>query len=229
MRKIKSFDCTTIYFIIICIVAVAIFALPYLLRIPFIYAFFKNYISVFNSSEYKTTFIELLGAIFGAFLGVTGAIWVQNIANKQASNEQIENNAHLIYDDIKIAMDLIVCIFSEFHEGEIMPELPINGRMTNVFRNQLNIHRFLIIPEWRQTVLSLSRVLEPSELRDLLNIYNDLSQLASAKNLNNNFELSSFYSTMHSYLDKSSLTSHQISIDKKTERLINSIKKIAKI
>ena len=90
MRKIKSFDCTTLYFIIICIVAVAIFALPYLLRIPFIYAFFKNYISVFKNSEYKTTFIELLGAIFGAFLGVTGAIWVQNIANKQAETKQFE-------------------------------------------------------------------------------------------------------------------------------------------
>ena len=81
-----------IYFFIACFVAILFLAIPLLLRCSCIYDLVWEYLSVFRNTEYKGIYIETIGALFGAFLGVTGAVWAQNLAIKQSKEEEIRTN-----------------------------------------------------------------------------------------------------------------------------------------
>lgn len=80
MKKKKSIS--TIYFIIICVIALLFILSPLVLRIPVVYDLVKWFLSAFKDNQYKNTYIGALGSIIGTFLAITGVIWTQKLIEK---------------------------------------------------------------------------------------------------------------------------------------------------
>ena len=201
MCKKKLFEPTNLYFIIVSLVAIVILILPILLQIPCVYSFVKNYLAVFKISDYKNTYIGTLGTIYGAFLGVTGAIWVQNIASKQTNKEKSKKIANVIYYDFQNAVEKIKEIVFEMNGEGVLLVLPNDDHAIAQFRTLLSKKRIRIIPEWRQTVLSICEYFEPDELRQALVIYSMLFEIVSISNVSaSKNDMIKLYSIMISML-----------------------------
>ena len=228
MNKKKWYKSTTLYFIVVCILAIIILALPLFLRCPGIYSIIKKYLSVFKSVEYKNTYIGTLGAIFGAFLGVTGAIWAQNIANKQSNKEILEKNARMVLMDFEIALEQVKTIVSKMWESDKMLSLPNDDAIIAHFKGCLFEHKISILPEWRQTLLSFSELLESFELRQALVVYNKLSEIEFACNVSpSKSELMSVFSKMISMIDSDNSETKNIRFIDEIDKIINQIRSVA--
>lgn len=228
MKKKKWYKSTTLYFTIVCIITLIIIALPLFLRCPSVYSLVKEYLSVFKSIEYKNTYIGTLGAVLGAFLGVTGAIWVQNIANKQSNRQELEKNARMVIKDCEIAFEQIKLIVSDMWEDEKMLDLSDDGAVVSRFNDCLSRYRFSIIPEWRQTLLSISELLESSELRQALIIYNNLSQIESIScKVPSRNELKTVFSKIITMIDSEESSSEAIIVKKEIQMVLDAINEVA--
>ena len=147
-----------IYFFIACFVAILFLAIPLLLRCSCIYDLVWEYLSVFRNTEYKGIYIETIGALFGAFLGVTGAVWAQNLAIKQSKEEEIRTKAQIIHDDLNNSLIGLKEIFQTDNKTlpKTMDELlhKAQNNSQDYMRRILEI-RVVVLSDWEQMVLSV--------------------------------------------------------------------------
>lgn len=173
---------TTLYFIFICVITFLFVISPLLFRITFIYEFARRYLSVFKNVDYKSTYIETLGAILGAFLAITGAIWTQNLASKYKKKNKTEKNTLIIYYDFKFAMDSITDILAEIYPLIKKNSLPEDESIINQFRRIKLKHKMYIDSNWRQLVADMHDELSANELREAQIMYSRLSVLSMNTN-----------------------------------------------
>lgn len=171
-------------FILSCIVALLFLCLPLVLRFDCVYSFISVFLSAFRNAEYKGLYVETLGALFGAFLGVIGAVWAQNLANEQSKSAEIEKNAQVIYADLKESLDCVSIITKadEFPKRKIdliRAVVHADEKVLQGFEQLVNDNRIIMLPDWKQMVLSIEQTLKSEELRVLLVSYTELSELSS--------------------------------------------------
>ena len=238
MKNRRGMHKTTIYFILICVITFLFVISPLLFRIAFIYELASRYLSVFKSVDFKSTYIEALGAILGAFLAITGAIWTQNIANKYEKKNKTEKDTLIIYYDFKFAMDGITEILAEIYPLIKKNSLPEDEAIINQFRKTKSKHKIYIDSNWRQLVAEMQDELSVDELREAQIMYSRLSMISM--NLNTSVSETSRKSDKDAYAlmiemcdieeSKSEGTvSYGISFDKKALSLIRKLKIIAHI
>lgn len=171
-----------IYFFIACFVAILFLAIPLLLRCSCIYDLVWEYLSVFRNTEYKGIYIETIGALFGAFLGVTGAVWAQNLAIKQSKEEEIRTKAQIIHDDLNNSLIGLKEIFQTDNKTlpKTMDELlhKAQNNSQDYMRRILEI-RVVVLSDWEQMVLSVGHRLDTVDRRLLLNTYSQLARISA--------------------------------------------------
>ena len=167
-----------------CIVAILFLCLPLVLRFDGVYSFISDFLSVFRNAEHKGLYVETLGALFGAFLGVIGAVWAQNLANEQSISAEIEKNTQVVYADLRDSLDCVNRITNDDMFPERKTDLTraitqADETVLQGFEQLVNNNRIIILPDWVQMVLSIGKTLNSEELRTLLIVYTELSELSS--------------------------------------------------
>lgn len=182
MRKRPKFNKLTVYFIIICTITLLFIGSPLLIRIPFVYKVIRGFLSVFKSSNYKSTYIEAIGSVLGTFLAITGAIWTQSIFDTQEKKAQTEKNALIMYYDFKFALKSIEDIMKVIYPMAKCNVLPGDETIVDLFRAEKRKHRIYIDSNWRQLVTSLRDDLTVDEIREAQIIYSKLSMICMSFN-----------------------------------------------
>lgn len=182
MCKRPKFNKSTMYFIIVCTITLLFIGSPLLIRIPLVYEAIRGYLSIFKSSNYKSTYIETIGSIWGTFLAITGAIWTQNIFDKQEKKAQAEKNALIMYYDFKFALKSIEDIMKVIYPMAKSNVLPEDETIIDLFRREKRKHRIYIDSNWRQLVTSLRDDLTVDEIREAQIIYSKLSMICMSFN-----------------------------------------------
>lgn len=171
-------------FIFSCIVALLFLCLPLVLRFDCVYSFISDFLSAFRNAEHKGLYVETLGALFGAFLGVIGAVWAQNLANEQSISAEIEKNTQVVYADLRDSLDCVNRITNDDKFPKRKTDLnraitQANETVLQDYEQLVNDNRIIMLPDWKQMVLSIEQTLKSEELRVLLVSYTELSELSS--------------------------------------------------
>lgn len=95
--------------ILLLVIPVVFFiGIPIILNIPCISSLLSWLLKSLQTTDYKVSYIELVGAILGTYLAILGAIWVQKREKNEEVKEGIIKAATIVYYDIKLAcLDLI--------------------------------------------------------------------------------------------------------------------------
>lgn len=237
MGKHPKMDKSTIYFIVICVIVLLFIFSPLLIRVHFIYEIIQNYLDVFKNIEYKSAYVETVGAILGTFLAITGAIWTQNILNKYEKKRQIEKNALIVYYDFKFALDNVLEIMEVICPLTKSNTLPEDEAILDKFYKLRHVRNIYIDANWRQLVTSLRDELTVDEIREAQILYSKLAMICASFG-DSDFEMKrkvgrKIYSIMFSMINlEYSLKQPvvcEILINNNISRLIEKISKIAHI
>lgn len=218
MKKKKSIS--TIYFIIICVIALLFILSPLVLRIPVVYDLVKWFLSAFKDNQYKNTYIGALGSIIGTFLAITGVIWTQKLIEKNSADNESQKNALIMYYDYKFALEGIIEIMKVIYPLAKSNTLPDDEQIISKFRNLKKKRRIYINPNWRQLVTSLQETLSSDEIIDAQLLYYKLNMISISFNAptseTSRKEDMNSYSIMYSLIDlELPLTDDSISIKNK--------------
>lgn len=178
----KTRNISTIYFGIICIIAVLFILSPLIIRIPFFYQLIKWLLSVFKDDQYKNTYISAVGSIIGTFLAITGVIWTEKLLDKRKAEIQNKKNALIMYYDFHFALEGILEIMNEVYpliKGTVMPD---DDNIITTFRKLKKKRRIYINPDWRQLVTDLQDVLSPKNINEAQLLYYYLSMISISFN-----------------------------------------------
>ncbi len=236
-KKNKKIKVSMIYFIAIGIISVIIFLSPLIMRIPVIYEFVCGFLSALKKVEYKSAYVEIVGAILGTLLAITGAIWTQKISDEHKRKIQKEKNALIIYYDFQFAIDSILNIMNAIYpsiKNNVMPE---DELIITKFRKIKRKNHIYINPDWRNLVTSLNDDLSADEIREAQIIYSRLTMISMNLNASvsetSRKEDKNSYSLMYDMISiESSLKepiSYEISANDKISNLLSKIAQIASV
>ena len=71
--------------------------IPLFLRINWVYDSLSWFLQPLRKSEYKSSYIEIIGAILGTFLAVTGTLWTQRKIDSVMEQKEIQKRALIVY------------------------------------------------------------------------------------------------------------------------------------
>ena len=147
----------------------------------------------------------------------------------EGPNRFVKSSPELVeFKDCEIAFEQIKLIVSDMWEDEKMLDLSDDGAVVSRFNDCLSRYRFSIIPEWRQTLLSISELLESSELRQALIIYNNLSQIESIScKVPSRNELKTVFSKIITMIDSEESSSEAIIVKKEIQMVLDAINEVA--
>lgn len=180
MKKKKNIS--TIYFIIICIIALLFILSPIIMRIPFVYDLVKWFLSALKDSQYKNTYIGALGSIIGTFLAITGVIWTQKLIEKNKKENESQKNALVMYYDYKFALDGILEIMNVVYPLVRSNTMPDDEQIIRRFQNLKKKRKIYINPNWKQLVSSLQETLSSDDIKEALLLYYKLTMISISFN-----------------------------------------------
>ncbi len=173
--------------LILALIAALIFVLyPLLLKNETV----KNIVSVFlsplNDISYKTIYVESLGALFGTFFAIIGALFTQKLFNKRAEKRQLKEYAVMLYCAFDSAFEQMTTAFLG-HCIELKKHKEAGTMEKCNYYNELRkTYAISIDNNWIENASKLSHNLNPQQIRLLYKIYGDL---CSTKHTLDNKEL----------------------------------------
>lgn len=90
-----------ILFYIAILVALGIVFSPVILKIDYVSNLISWIILALKQQGYKSSYFEVIGALIGSFLAITGAVWTQRRIDENKEREEAKYNARIIYNDLK--------------------------------------------------------------------------------------------------------------------------------
>lgn len=173
---------SSFYFVVACLLTGMFMALPLYVRVEPIRNVLTSFLSPLESVEYKTSYVETLGAFIGSFFAITGAIWTQNIFDKREKRKQISKNALMVYYDLQFALDNIAAIVQEVYPKVGKHINPDDERAISIYRKAKQSHRIYIASDWKELILSLRDNLDDVSLSNIQRIYNTISSICVSVN-----------------------------------------------
>lgn len=83
------------------IVAGIIVCTPLILQCDYMSSFISWMILPLKQQGYKSSYFEVIGALVGSFLAITGVVWIQRRIDENKEREDANYNARIIYNDLK--------------------------------------------------------------------------------------------------------------------------------
>lgn len=155
---------------------------------PFLLEFesFRSWVQkkLFYLYQAKSTYLEMLGAIVGSFLAVSGALVVQRIINKETERKVIKENALIIYYDFLLGFNDIKKLYLSGNVQPLGVDLK-SGEYENVFKDiEKNTPiRLYFSNEWIKNVAIIADSLSKSSKLYIERIYNMYGDLHTIKDL----------------------------------------------
>lgn len=232
MKKTKNF-----LFWLGCFASLLFLMIPLIVHL---FPGFESFISLLliplKSVEYKTTYIETIGAILGTYMAITGAIWTQRKIDEVAEKKDITNAATIVYYDFEFAFKDFKTILGLYSSRiRCHSNVLSSDAQVETFSKIINRYRVYIDDNWITNVANLADVVSSEELKRIYTLYGDITTIKSILNSINpdvdDIKLS--YSLMQRYFSfVFSLTNPvSIEIDMKDDwkLTLSIIKKIAEI
>lgn len=184
LRKKRWRISSSFYFVVACLLTGVFVSLPLFARIKPLRNVLTSFLRPLESVEYKTSYVETLGAFIGSFFAVTGAIWTQNIFDKRERRKQITKNALMVCYDLQFALDNIAAIVQEVYP-KVGEQINRNDeRAISIYRKAKQSHQIYIASDWKELILSLRDNLDDTALRNIQHIYNTISSICVSVNAN---------------------------------------------
>lgn len=174
-RKFKKDD---VLFYISIFVAILFLISPLLLRIPLIENTVSYILFPLKEDGFKSSYVETIGAIFGTFFAITGALWTQRNIDLQNEKNVIKEAAVIVYYDFKFAFDDILQF--EYAYASISPETANEYDDLEYFCKFRRNQKIYIDSEWICNVAKLCNVLSSEEIKQVYKIYGDFETIKCA-------------------------------------------------
>ena len=175
-RKIAN-----VFFALTVIAAILFITLPLLLKECIWFS--EQFASFLEglSEEYQSDYIAALGGMIGAFLAITGSVWLQNRITREQSKREKRKYATIVYYDIKMFYNEI----SEF---------AISVLSTHVGEKQddaiKKVHSVLVNADWIKDVAELADIYDKQGRRvDIEIIYQFYGAVLELSRMINNAEM----------------------------------------
>lgn len=160
----------------ICIfIALLFFISPLLLRISWVESIVAYILLPLKEEGYKSSYIETIGAIFGTFFAITGALWTQRQVDLKNEDHIIKEAAVIVYYDFKFAFDDIFQF--EHAYACIKPETNNEYDDLKYFLLYKKYKKIYIDSNWICNVAKLCDVLTSEELKQVYKIYGDFETI----------------------------------------------------
>ncbi len=167
-------------FIIIIVIAIAFFLSPLLLKVPIIHLLVSNILSEFSFVEYKTAYINTVGALLGTFLAVSGALFTQQREHKKNDIVRKQKIAIAIKTELRFILNSLLKFESAY--ACIKPGTKNNYDDLKYFIKYKKDIYIEIDTEWRNKIAEIYSVLSYNDIEQLYKIYMDLSLIESICN-----------------------------------------------
>lgn len=234
LPKLKKFAKENpLFFISLIATGVFIFS-PILLQIPLVSEIISIFMYSLKEQGFKSSYIETLGAILGTFLAISGAVWTQQRFDKKEENDKKREHILIVYYDFFFAFqDIYSCMNIYMYK---------KGRIENflsdkeLFIDCVKYLKIYIHEEWVANVASIAKYLKVEEVKNIYEIYGELSTIKSIfeKNIgdiseieaNNAFEIMFKYITPCMNLSNGIVTAD---LREDTEKIMNLLKNVGRI
>lgn len=158
------------------IFAVLIFlSSPCWLRIDLFCNIISNMLCPLKLEGYKSSYIEMVGAILGTFLAVTGALWTQKQAEEKEERRIIKETATIVYYDFKFAFDDLFKFENAY--ACIQPGAENGYDDLEYFIRYKKGIKIYIDSGWISNVAKLCNILSAEELKQIYTIYGSLETI----------------------------------------------------
>lgn len=170
-NKSRKNDCLLMISVVF---AVVFMVSPALLRFDWFNSIISGFLEPLKCSEYKGAFVGATGGMIGAFLAITGALWVERKIASDNDRKEIEKTALIVYYDMvlfyedvsHLAMQ-IARIIGIPNEDEKIEEFIKNKKWI-----MIHIHS-----EWISLVATLKEKLDEEELKKIYTFYGEVSNM----------------------------------------------------
>lgn len=179
-NKIKDIIVEKWLFFTIIIITFIFVSSPYWLK----WGNFSKEVSYFlqplKTEGYKSSYIEMLGALLGTFLAISGALWTQRRDEIKREKQKIKETAVIIYYDFKFAFDDLF----KFENAYACISPGIENEYDDVkyfikYKRNINIY---LDSNWISNVAKLCNILSADEIKQIYKIYGDLETIKSIFN-----------------------------------------------
>lgn len=178
MMKPKKYTKDNILFFASISIALIFLLSPILLRISWIENIVSYILFPLKEDGFKSSYVETMGAIFGTFLAITGALWTQRNIDLQNEKHIIKEAAVIVYYDFKFAFDDIFQF--EAAHACINPGVDNGYDDIEYFNRFRKNQRIYIDADWICNVAKLCNVLSSEEIKQIYKIYGDFETIKYA-------------------------------------------------
>ena len=166
--------------LLISLIVFAFILSPFLLKFDSVNAHMSNFLFGLKTSEYKSSYIESLGALLGTFFAVTAALLTQKFFDKSAEKKELKECATIIYYDFEFAINQIIDSELSYNETQRRKKEKILDENFNWYEELRGKYAIYIDDEWIHNVAKLSHFLSSEHIKTLYDIYGDLNSVKLA-------------------------------------------------
>ena len=176
-RKIKDAVVDKWLFVIMIIITFIFVISPYWLKWEVLENEVSYFLQPLKVEGYKSSYIEMLGALVGTFLAISGALWTQRRDEIKKEKQIIKEAAIIIYYDFKFAFEDIF----KFENAYACIKPGTVNRYDDLayfikYRKSINIY---LDSNWFSNVAKLCGILSADEIKQIYKIYGDLETIKS--------------------------------------------------
>ena len=207
---------------------------PLLLKINFVNEIMSNFLTELNTSEYKSSYIESLGALLGTFFAVTAALLTQKFFDKSAEKKELKECATIIYYDFDFAIKQIIDSELSYKETQRRKESKILDKDFNWYEELRKSFTLYIDEKWIRNVAKLSHSLSNDNIKTIYDIYGDLNSviLTLSKSLpeeDTHFVFASFINKHINYIPKGKIDNVKDCLNKDGKEVMDKLMQLSDI
>lgn len=177
MKKRKN----SLLFVTVSIISLLFLIMPFLLRINLVDNALSWFLQPLRNSDYKSSYTEIIGAILGTFLAVTGTLWTQRKIDEGMEQKEIQKKALIVYYDFYFALNDLIDFMKSYLSCKKSKTVNVIDDW-DTYKKFKKKYRIYIDSDWIHNVAELSSQLENDEIQMIYKIYGDLHTIERSFN-----------------------------------------------
>ncbi len=149
----------SVLFWLLLFIMLGIICSPILIKIDVLKSAAKWFLLDLDSM--KSSYLGMLGTLFGSCLAITGALWTQNNIKDDNDIENTKLTANLIVFNIENTLNDVLYMY-----------------ISNCFDLDMMYHKIKIIEKWDEKILIISKHINSSQIKALLQLYTELDRVS---------------------------------------------------